>query len=102
MAHLAKERLMSRVLLNTGRILAVGVLIYLVGAMGGWRLALDIHPPESMPQRYAQIALIYILGSAFVGLLMPRHWYIAVLTLWGPVLYCAPVYYYVGRPGLLL
>ena len=93
---------MKKVLLITGRVLAVAILVYFVGAMGGWRVAHDVQQPEGMPWRYAEIALVYLVGSALIGLLVRRHWYIALLTLWGPILYCGTIYYYFGSPGLLL
>lgn len=62
---------MTRTLLLVLRVLAVAFVVYIVGALGGWAVGQDIGTTDSMPGRYLAIALIYSLGSALIGVMLP-------------------------------
>ena len=64
---------------------AAAVVIFLVGVLGLWAAFSDLSPNETLLQRVVVVALVYLLGGSFVGILLPRRWYLAALTAWGPV-----------------
>jgi hypothetical protein len=64
----------------------VTLVIVATGAFGLGGLFSDRSPGESLALRLALLALVQLLGAALVGLLVPRWWWLALFTAWGPVL----------------
>ena len=65
-------------------VLAVLVAL-LVGVIGLWSVLADSGPKESRTMRWLMTGVISALGATTVGALVPRRWYLAVITAWGPL-----------------
>ena len=68
------------------RWLAAATVIFFVGLVGFMAAFIDVSAGEILSLRITVVALLFFLGSAVVGLLLPRRWYLATLTAWGPLL----------------
>jgi hypothetical protein len=74
--------------------------ILATGAYGFVGVFSDRSPGESAVFRMASLALVSVVGAGLVGMLLPRRWYLAVLTAWGPMLMgCLGLYVKVAHPG---
>jgi hypothetical protein len=49
-------------------------------------LASDLGPSETVAARVAVVVVVYVIGCGLIGALLPRQWYVAVISAWGPVL----------------
>lgn len=68
----------------------VGVLVALaIGLVGLFAVFSDVAPGGTPAVRFLFLGLLYAGGSALVGALVPRRWYVAVVAAWGPVLWCS-------------
>ncbi|MBK9155459.1 MAG: hypothetical protein IPM25_14825 [Chloracidobacterium sp.] len=66
---------------------AFAVAIAIVLGFGGLVLTFsDLGPGESWPLRITVAAAFFFISGAFVGLIQPKAWPIALLTAWGAVL----------------
>ena len=64
---------------------ALAVLTALaIGLVGLWGVITDIGPGDSLLKRLLMTGLVYAIGSAAVGALVPRRWYVSLLGAWGP------------------
>lgn len=65
-------------------VLAV-IIALMVGVIGLWAVFSDIGPRDSIATRWLITGLVYAAGAMAVGFLVPRRWYLALLTAWGPL-----------------
>ena len=65
---------------------AATLVILATGGFGLVGLFSDVPPGASVVLRLLLLTLVQVLGAALVGLLLPRLWFVALLTAWGPVL----------------
>ena len=65
-------------------VLAV-IIALMIGVIGLWAVFSDIGPKDSIATRWLVTSLVYAAGAMAVGFLVPRRWYLALLTAWGPL-----------------
>jgi len=68
------------------RWVAAATVIFLVGFLGLWAMFTDQGPQESLLGRGLLVTIVYVLAGAAVGVLVPKRWYVAALSAWGPAL----------------
>ena len=68
---------------------AITVMI-IVGLLGLYCSFADLAKDESWIERGLFLLSIYAIGCALFGVLVPRHWYGALLAAWGPLLITLP------------
>jgi hypothetical protein len=54
----------------------------------------DINPNEGPFERALYIWFFFFLGGLYVGILLPRVWYLAILISWFPITWIIPVFQY--------
>jgi hypothetical protein len=71
---------------NVSKVLLGVLLAVLVGTIGLWAVFSDLHHGEAAVMRFVTVGFIYIVGAAAIGALIPRWWFVAGLSAWGPFL----------------
>ena len=69
---------------------AFALLVFVIGVLGLSGFFSDLGPGESERERIAFVVGVYVVGGGLLGALLPRRWYLAVLSAWGPLLVSAP------------
>ena len=70
---------------NARNVVLAVIIALAVGVIGLWAVFSDIGPKDSMAARWLMTSLVYAAGAMAVGFLVPRRWYLALLTAWGPL-----------------
>src|SRR5436309_6428654 len=71
---------------SIGRTLVVTSVVLVTGFLSLAQIFSDLGPQETQVSRILVSWLTLIFRAVLIGLIMPRCWYLAVLTAWGPFL----------------
>ena len=71
---------------SNGRTLVVTSVVLVTGFLSLAQIFSDLGPQETQVSRILVTWLTLIFGAVLIGLIVPRRWYLAVLSAWGPFL----------------